>query len=116
MHKDDFPTLFAIAMDYLAIQASSVPSERAFSSSAETDTIRRNRISPVLMEALQMLKFGFRNEPFNFTEGLITDEEDMILPFNTANDLDLLAELAHPSNTDVQREDVIDRVIAVLGE
>ena len=116
MHRDDFPTLFAIAIDYLAIQASSVPSEHAFSSSAETDTVRCNRISPILMEALQMLKFGFRNEPFNFTEGLITNEQDMIIPFDTANDLDLLAELAHPSNTDVQLEDVIDQVIVALGK
>jgi hypothetical protein len=108
MHKGDFPTLFTIAMDYLAIQASSVPCEHAFSSSAETNTVRRNKISPVLMEALQMLKFGFRNEPFNFTEGLITDEEDMIIPLDISNDLDLLAELAHPGNTDVQWEDVID--------
>jgi hypothetical protein len=116
MHRDDFPTLFAIAMDYLPIQASSVPCERAFSSSAETDTVRRNKISPVLMEALQMLKFGFRNEPFNFTEGLITDEQDMIIPLDATNDPDLLAELAHPGNTDAQREDVIDRLIVSLGE
>lgn len=52
-----FPTFFSIALDYLPIQASSVPSERVFSSSAETDTAKRNRI-PALMEALQMLKFG----------------------------------------------------------
>jgi len=116
MHKDDFPTLFTITMDYLAIQASSVPCEHAFSFSTETDTVHHNRISPVLMEALQMLKFGFRNELFNFTEGLITNEQDMIVPLNISNDLDLLAELAHPGNTDVQWEDVIDQVIAVLGK
>jgi hypothetical protein len=118
MHREDFPTLFAIAMDHLAIQASSVPCERAFSSSAETDTVRRNRISHLLMEALQMLKFGFKNEPFNFTEGFITQEQDMIIPapLNTENDLDLLAKLVHPGNTDAQREDVIDRVIMALGE
>ena len=51
-------TWFAIAMDYLPIQASAVPSERIFSSSAQTDTARRNRIKPILMESLQMLKFG----------------------------------------------------------
>lgn len=116
MHREDFPTLFAIAMDYLAIQASSVPCERAFSSSAETDTSRRNKINPILMEALQMLKFGFKNAPFNFTEGLITDEQDMIIPSDTGNDQDLLAELARPSNTEAQREDVIDRVIVALDD
>ena len=52
------PTWFAAAMDYLPVQASAVPSERVFSSSAQTDTARRNRINPLLMEALQMLKFG----------------------------------------------------------
>jgi hypothetical protein len=52
--------IFAIAMDYLPIQASSIPCERIFSSSTETDTKKRNRISPILMEALQMLKYDFR--------------------------------------------------------
>jgi hypothetical protein len=47
-----------MAMDILPIQASSVPSERVFSSGAETDTVKRNHISPVLMEALQILKYG----------------------------------------------------------
>jgi hypothetical protein len=45
-------------MDYLPVQASAVPSEHVFSSSAQTDTARRNRIKPLLMEALQMLKYG----------------------------------------------------------
>jgi len=34
------PILYAMALDYLPIQASSVPSECVFSSSAETDTKR----------------------------------------------------------------------------
>ena len=58
MAKGSLPTWFAIALDYLPIQASAVPSERVFSSSAQTDTPRRNRIQPILMESLQMLKFG----------------------------------------------------------
>src|ERR1700678_3810100 len=53
VNEGSFPTLFAIAMDYLPIQASAVPCERIFSSSAETDTKKRNHISPLLMEALQ---------------------------------------------------------------
>ncbi|CAA7267873.1 unnamed protein product [Cyclocybe aegerita] len=38
IHESSFPTLFAIALDYLLIQALAVPCERVFSSSAETDT------------------------------------------------------------------------------
>jgi hypothetical protein len=53
-----YPTIFAMAVDLLAIQGSAVPCERVFSSSAKTDTARRNNISPELMEALQMLKFS----------------------------------------------------------
>ena len=72
-----FPTLYAIALDYLPIQASAVPCERVFSSSGETDTKRRNRINPTLMEALQILKFSLKQERFNFTDGWGTAEADM---------------------------------------
>ncbi|KIK21669.1 hypothetical protein PISMIDRAFT_103770 [Pisolithus microcarpus 441] len=57
-----FPMMFAIAMDYLLIQASSVPCERVFSSSTDTDMKKRNQISPILMEALQMLKYHLRSQ------------------------------------------------------
>ncbi|KAG2746117.1 hypothetical protein P692DRAFT_201807349 [Suillus brevipes Sb2] len=45
-----FPTIFSIAMDYAPVQASAVPCD-------ETHTKKRNHLSPVLMEALQMVKF-----------------------------------------------------------
>lgn len=61
-------------MDYLPVQATSVPCERIFSSAKETDTAKRNRISPVLMEALQMLKFSLKKERLNFTEGWSASE------------------------------------------
>ena len=64
-------------MDYLPIQASSVPCERVFSSSAETMTKRRSRISPILMEALQMTKFFLKKERLDFTEGWVTPEKLM---------------------------------------
>ncbi|KAJ7939518.1 hypothetical protein B0H13DRAFT_1568895, partial [Mycena leptocephala] len=48
------------------IQATSVPSERVFSSSAETDTKRQNRTNALLFEALQMLKFNYKKEQLNF--------------------------------------------------
>ncbi|KAJ8582643.1 hypothetical protein M405DRAFT_749939, partial [Rhizopogon salebrosus TDB-379] len=48
-----------------------------FSSSAETDTKKRNRISPLLMEVLQMLKFHLKKECLNFTNGWRTSEKEM---------------------------------------
>ena len=78
MNKTRLPTFFAIALDYLPIQASAVPCEHIFSSSAETDTKRQNQIHPILMEALQMLKFSLKQERLDFTEGLITPEADML--------------------------------------
>jgi hypothetical protein len=50
-----------MARDYLAIQGSATPSERAFSSSSLTDTKHRNRITPLLFEAIQILKSSYRN-------------------------------------------------------
>jgi hypothetical protein len=73
MFKLTFPTFYLIALDFLPIQASSVPSERVFSSSAEMDTARRNRIKPELMEALQMLKHSIKKDRMSFTEGWQTD-------------------------------------------
>jgi hypothetical protein len=66
-----------MAMDYLPIQATSVSSEHVFSSSAETDTKRRNRINPILMEALQLLKFHLKKERLSFTSSWMTEEKDM---------------------------------------
>jgi hypothetical protein len=56
-----FPTLSRMARDYLAIQGSSVPSERAFSSGGLTDTSRHNHLTPAAFEALQILKSSYKN-------------------------------------------------------
>ena len=66
-------------MDVLPAQASAVPCERVFSSSKETCTLRRSRISPQLMEALQVLKFAHKRDRLNFTIGLVAQEEDCLL-------------------------------------
>jgi hAT family C-terminal dimerisation region len=76
-NKTEFPTLFSIAMDYLPVQATSVPCERVFSSSKDTDTAKRNRINSVLMEALQMLKHSLKKERLNFMDGWWTSEAAM---------------------------------------
>jgi hypothetical protein len=99
INKAEFPTLFQIALDYLPIQASSVPCERVFSSAKETDTAKRNRIHPVLMEALQTLKFSLKKERLNFTGGWQTALRDM----KTGSTQDFLAHLLtgdSPATTD----------------
>jgi hypothetical protein len=67
-----------MAMDYLLIQASAVPCEHIFSSSAKTDTKRRNRLSPVMMEALQMLKFHLKKSHLNFMKDWATSEKQLV--------------------------------------
>lgn len=76
-HRNTHPTIYKIALDYLPVQASSVPCERAFSSSGETDTKKRNRIKEDFMEELQILKFGFKKERLNFTGDLLTTHEEL---------------------------------------
>jgi hypothetical protein len=54
-------TLRAMARDYLAIQGSATPSERAFSSGGLTGTKQRNRLKMEVFEALRILKSAYRN-------------------------------------------------------
>lgn len=54
-----------MALDYLAIQGSSVASERAFSSGGRTGTKLRNRLLPDNFEAIQILKDGYRTGIIN---------------------------------------------------
>src|SRR6266446_435420 len=93
INKVEFLMLFKIALDYLSIQASSVPCEQVFSSAKETDTLKCNRIHPVLMEALQTLKFLLKKEWFNFTHGWQTAQSKMERTGNTGTTKDLLAHL-----------------------
>jgi hypothetical protein len=97
-----------MAMDYLPIQASSVPCERIFSSSAETGTKKRNRISPLLMEALQMLKFHLKKERLNFTAGWKTSETQMV---DDDPDEDLLQKLLEGNI-----QDSLDLVIRYMND
>jgi hypothetical protein len=85
-----------MAMDYLPIQATSVSCKHVFSSAKETDTAKRNRISPVLMEALQLLKFSLKKEHLNFMNGWATSEaamsEALMSGFKPTHDLGSLFE------------------------
>ncbi|EMD32480.1 hypothetical protein CERSUDRAFT_32068, partial [Gelatoporia subvermispora B] len=64
-----FPVWASLARDYLAVLATSVSSERAFSSAGITITKRRNRLKGDIVEALQVLKSAFRNNLFLFDCG-----------------------------------------------
>jgi hypothetical protein len=60
-HAMQYPILASMAHDYLAVQGSATPSERAFSSAALTDTKQCNKLSPVIFEGLQILKSAYRS-------------------------------------------------------
>jgi len=94
-------------MDYLPIQASSVPSERVFSSVGETDTTKRNHMSAILMEALQMLKFGLKQNQLSFTDGWITDKK--LMQLEEFSEVDCLAVLADEDGT-------MDELLAAIGD
>ncbi|CAE6524483.1 unnamed protein product [Rhizoctonia solani] len=55
------PILQAISHDVLPVQASSVSSERVFSSSKNTCTLSRNKLGANTVEMLQILKYSLRN-------------------------------------------------------
>jgi hypothetical protein len=57
----EYPTLSWMACDYLAIQGSATPSERAFSGGGITGTANRNCLSVATFEALQILKSVYHN-------------------------------------------------------
>ncbi|KAG6825110.1 hypothetical protein H0H92_004672 [Tricholoma furcatifolium] len=88
-----YPLLYRVELDVLPVQASSVPCERVFSSSKETDSLRRSQLSPLMMEMLQILKFSFREERLDFSNRWITLEEEMVDPLSvhifTSNPTDL---------------------------
>lgn len=76
MNEAKYPLLFHVALDVLPVQASAVPCERVFSSSKETCTLRRNRISSSLLEALQVLKYSYKQDRLDFMTGYLAKEED----------------------------------------
>jgi DNA-binding transcriptional ArsR family regulator len=77
--QDSFPLLFKTALDILPAQASSVPCERVFSSGKETDSLRRSKLSPIMMEILQVLKFHFRSKRLDFSDGLMATERELMV-------------------------------------
>jgi hypothetical protein len=73
-------------LDVLPAQASAVACERVFSSSKETSTARRNRISPGLMENLQLLKYQLKSAELDFTSDWMAKEEDFGISAGVSSD------------------------------
>ena len=57
-NQSNFPILAAMAKDFLTVQASSVPSERAFSSGTDLVTAEKCSLSGKTIEMPQFLKFS----------------------------------------------------------
>jgi hypothetical protein len=74
MNAQRLPVWASLARDFLAIMASSVSSERAFSAAGITISKRRNRLKGDIVEALQFLKCLLRKDLL-FREQISTLDE-----------------------------------------
>lgn len=73
-----YPVWGSLARDSLAIMASSVSSERAFSSAGITISKRRNRLKADIVGALQVLKCLIRRDLlFRVPDALVDDDDNM---------------------------------------
>lgn len=85
MHAHRYPVWASLARDHLAIMASSVSSERAFSSAGITISKHRNRLKGDVVEALQFMKcllrrnLVFRENPTELLKEDLMDEEECLL-------------------------------------
>ena len=61
IHQEKYPVLSKIAKNYLAIQPTSVPSERSFSQEGLTVTKTRNRLTPETVKKLMCLKSWYKD-------------------------------------------------------
>jgi len=69
---------------------------------------RRNRINSDLFEALQVLKFGYKRERLNFSEGLLVIEDEMLVE-PPVSDIDNLGGLV------AQTGETLDAMLAALS-
>ena len=75
-----YPTIFALVMDILLIQGSSVPCEWVFSSAKKTLTDHQSCVQPELMEGLQMLKYSVKQgHSINFTAGSSWEDDEVAI-------------------------------------
>src|SRR6266481_8406419 len=108
-----YPMWYLTALDYLPIQASSVLCECVFSSSAETDMKRHNRLRPLLMEALQMLKYSIKVCHLDFGTAWVTNESLLGIEEvggDKSDSMDIMEDVMKAST-----DDAWDKISQVLG-
>ena len=71
-----------MARDYLAIQGSATPSERAFSSGGLTGTKYCNRLNRMVFKSLQLLKSAYRNGHISAVSDAKQHIDALIASFN----------------------------------
>ena len=103
LNKTEFPTLYAIAMDYLPIQASFIQCEHIISLK-DADIYTRDQIHPAILEILQTRKFSLKEnqQSIGFTNRWKT-EVGMMSEAPKATEEDYLVQLLtgdHIATTD----------------
>ena len=93
----------SLARDYLSIMASSVSSERAFSSAGITLSKRRNRLQGDIVEALQFMKCLF-HQSLIFREVCTVAEEELLLDENLKSGDDAKTDDAKPDDAEPEPE------------
>jgi len=78
-----------MARDYLAIQGSATPSERAFSGGGLTGTKCRNRLNADAFESIQLLKSAYRNGHISAADGATQHLDALIAALEDDIDDDL---------------------------
>ena len=78
MHGHRYPTWCSLVCDYLAIMASSVASERAFSSAGITICKHHNHLEGDIIEALQCLKSLIQQDLMMSAFPSVADEEALL--------------------------------------
>jgi len=86
-----------------------VPCKSVFSSASKTDTKQCNRINSNLFKALQVLKFDYKCERLNFSEGLLVIEEEMLVEPPPVFDIDNLGGLV------AQAEETLDAMLMAIS-
>jgi hypothetical protein len=65
-----FESIWCTSCPYIVIPCKWPQAERIFSFSKKTCTLRRSKLSPTTLEALQVLELIYKQDRLNFTEDL----------------------------------------------